>query len=180
MRSNVIVLALAAAAACASTPALAAESGFYLGGGVGSATTDGDKPSGGSISESDTAWKVYGGYRMTIIPLLDFAAELTWRDFGSPEKHGVKFEGDGFDGSVLGILPLGPIDLFARLGLGSYDVKRSGGGAPSHSETSSTALYGVGAGFRISKFNIRAEWERVEPDNVNSIDMYTINVYWQF
>ena len=64
-----------------------------LRGGLGTATTDGDVPSGADFSESDTAWKVYGGYRMTLIPLVDFAAELTYRDFGKPNKNGNIAEG---------------------------------------------------------------------------------------
>jgi hypothetical protein len=179
MRHKLIALALASAAVCAAAPGYAADSGFYIGGGLGSATTKGDVPNG-SFDESDTAWKVYGGYRLGgYIPLLDFAGEITYRDFGKPQRNAVEFKGTGFDASLLGIVTLGPVDLFARVGGGSYDIKRTINGNE-NSNTSSSVLYGVGAGFRLFNFNIRAEWERVEPDNVNHIDMYTINAYYRF
>ena len=47
-------------------------------------------------------------------------------------------------------------------------------------EDSTSEIFGVGAGFRLGRVNIRIEWERVEPDLVQHIDMYTINAYWRF
>lgn len=171
---------LFAAAAFVSTPALAAESGFYIGGGIGQATFQEDLPSGGDFDEDGNAWKAYAGFRLGgYIPLLDFAGELTWRDFGSPDGSGAQFEASGYDASALGIVTLGPIDLFARLGIGNYNVEGSGAGLNTD-EDSTSELYGVGAGLRIGHVNIRVEWERVEPDGVEHIDMYSINAYWRF
>ena len=106
-------------AALASAPALAAESGFYVGGGIGSSTFQEDLPSGDDFDESDTGWKAFAGYRFGgLLPIIDFAGELTYRDFGNPDGRGAEFDATGYDASALGIVTLGPIDLFARLGLG--------------------------------------------------------------
>jgi hypothetical protein len=162
-----------------STPALAAESGFYVGGGIGQSTFK-DDSSNIDFDENTTAWKAFAGYRFGgLIPLLDFAGELTYRDFGSPDNANTEFEASGYDATGLVILTLGPIDLFGRLGLGRYSVEGNGINFNTD-EDSSSEIYGIGAGFRIGKINIRAEWERVEPDGVESIDMYTINAYWRF
>lgn len=162
-----------------SVPAGAAESGFYIGAGIGQATFQEDLPSG-EFDEEDMAWKAYAGYRFGgLIPIIDFAGELTYRDFGNPDAAGAEFEASGYDASLLGIVTLGPIDLFARIGLGNYEVKSSFGGV-SNDDDETSELYGVGAGFRIGKLNIRAEWERVEPDGVDHIDMYSLNAYWRF
>ena len=160
--------------------ALAADGGFYIGGGVGQATLKDGLPNGSNFDESDTAWKAFAGYRIGCwIPLLDVAGELTYRDFGNPDGKGASFDAHGYDASVLGIVTLGPIDLFLRGGVGNYDVERKFNGS-SNTDTSTSPLYGVGAGFRIWKVNVRAEWERVQPDNTDHIDMYTINAYWRF
>jgi hypothetical protein len=159
---------------------LAAESGFYVGGGIGSSTFQDDLPSGEDFDESDTGWKAFAGYRFGgLLPIIDFAGELTYRDFGNPDGRGAEFDATGYDASALGIVTLGPIDLFARLGLGRYSVEGDFG-ATSDDDDSTSEIYGLGAGFRIGKINIRVEWERVEPDGVDNIDMYSINAYWRF
>jgi hypothetical protein len=179
MPSNPAVLALLAATACASAPALAAESGFYLGGGGGQSTIK-DDSSSINFDENATAWKAFAGYRFGgLIPLLDFAGELTYRDFGNPSKGNSDFDAKGYDASGLAILTLGPFDLFARLGYGRYSIDTTINGV-NRDKDSNSEIYGVGAGFRIGPVNIRLEWEHTEPDLVDHIDMYTINAYWRF
>ena len=180
MSTRLTTLACLAAAGLISTPALAAESGFYVGGGIGQSTFKDDLPSGENFDEDTTGWKAFAGYRFGgLIPLIDFAGELTYRDFGSPDGKGAEFDASGYDASALGIVTLGPFDLFARLGLGQYSVEGKGAGLNTDDDSSSE-IYGVGAGFRLGKFNIRIEWERVEPDGVDNIDMYSINAYYRF
>jgi outer membrane immunogenic protein len=180
MSSTISALTLFAIAALATTPGLAAESGFYVGGGIGQSTFQEDLPSGDDFDESDTGWKAFAGYRLGgYIPIIDFAGELTYRDFGNPDGRGAEFEATGYDASALGIVTLGPIDLFARLGIGNYSVEGSGGGLDTDDDSTSE-IYGVGAGFSLGKLAIRVEWERVEPDGVENIDMYSINAYWRF
>ncbi len=167
-------------AAFTASSALAADSGFYVGGGAGQATFRDEAPAIGDIDESDMAWKGFVGYRFGgLIPLLDLAGELTYRDFGKPDGITFKYEATGYDASALGILTLGPIDLFARFGVGQYDVEETINATTTDHDGSGT-LYGVGAGLRIWKVNVRAEWERVEADGVDNIDMYTLNAYFQF
>jgi len=160
--------------------ALAAESGFYIGGGVGAATLQDDPPAFDDIDESDAAWKVFAGYRFGgYIPLIDLAGEVTYRDMGNPDGRDFEYDASGFDASVLGIVTLGPIDLFGRLGIGNYSVESRVNGARSDDD-GSAAIYGLGAGFRIFMINVRAEWERIEAKGTDNIDMFTINAYWRF
>jgi hypothetical protein len=163
-----------------ASSALAADSGFYVGGGAGQATFKDEAPAIGDIDESDMAWKGFVGYRLGgYIPILDLAAELTYRDFGKPNGSNFEYEATGYDASGLGIVTLGPIDLFARVGVGQYSIESTINGV-SEDDDSTAPLYGVGAGFRIWRVNIRAEWERIEPDGVDHIDMYTVNAYFKF
>jgi len=161
-------------------PAYAADSGFYIGGGIGSATIEDDPPSFEDIDESDTAWKAYVGYRFGgFIPLLDVAGEITYRDMGSPDGSGFEYDASGYDASALGIVTLGPIDLFARLGVGNYSIDRRINGTRRDEDGTGT-LVGLGAGFRLFKINVRAEWERIDADGADNIDMFTVNAYWRF
>jgi hypothetical protein len=164
---------------CAA-PAMAAESGIYIGGGVGGSTFKDDVPVIGDIDEDDLAWKAFLGYRLGgFIPILDLAAELTYRDFGNPDGFNFKYDATGYDASLLGIFALGPVDLFARAGVGNYSIEKTVNNV--HSDDDSTSgLFGVGAGLRLGKLAVRVEWERVEPDGVDHIDMYTVNAYWRF
>jgi hypothetical protein len=180
MQTLVTLTAIGAAGLLATgAPALAADPGFYLGGGAGIATLKADPPEFDDVDEEDTAWKVFAGYRLDLIPFLDLAGELTYRDFGNPDGEDFEFEADGYDASLLAIVPAGPIDLVARLGIGNYGIDSVVDGT-NEDDDSSSALYGVGVGFRIWRVNLRAEWERVEPDGVDSIDMYSINACFRF
>src|SRR5690348_11552817 len=96
MPTKLSVLPLVAIAVSMSAPALAAESGFYLGGGVGQSTFKEDSSSI-NFDENATAWKVFAGYRIGALPILDFAGELTYRDFGHPDKAGAEFKAKGGD-----------------------------------------------------------------------------------
>ena len=176
--ASLVSLALLAAVSAASS-AMAADSGFYVGGGIGQATLK-DDASNIDIDENDTAWKAYAGYRFGgLIPLLDLAGELTYRDFGKPEGTNFEYDATGYDASALGILTLGPIDLFLRVGVGQYDIESVVNGLSSDDD-GTAGMYGVGAGLRVWRVNIRAEWERIEPDGVDNIDMYSINAYFRF
>jgi hypothetical protein len=160
-------------------PTFAADGGFYLGGGVGASTVTDELPTG-DVEEEDTAWKAFAGYRIGgFIPLLDFAGEVTYRDFGKPEGSNLQYEASGYDASALLIVTLGPIDLIGRYGLGSYEVDKTIAGVPS-GDDGSGAIYGLGAGFRIWRVNLRAEWERIDADGVDNLDMYTLNAYFRF
>jgi outer membrane immunogenic protein len=178
MPTKLSVLPLVAIAVSMSAPALAAESGFYLGGGAGQSTFKEDSSSI-NFDENATAWKVFAGYRIGALPILDFAGELTYRDFGHPDKAGAEFKAKGGDATGLAIVTLGPVDLFGRFGVGRYSVDTTISGA-SHDEDSNSEIFGVGAGFRIGHVNIRLEWERAQPHLVDHIDMYTLNAYWRF
>ncbi|MFV9615085.1 MAG: outer membrane beta-barrel protein, partial [Gammaproteobacteria bacterium] len=62
-----------------------AESGFYIGAGVGDAGVDVNE---NDFDESDSAYKIFGGYNIGFIPLVDFAVEASYVDFGSPSADG--------------------------------------------------------------------------------------------
>jgi len=69
-----------------------ADSGFYIGAGAGSATVkDTD------FDASDSAYKIFDGYNIGFIPLVDFAVEASYVDFGNPSTSLGNVEVTGFN-----------------------------------------------------------------------------------
>jgi opacity protein-like surface antigen len=158
---------------------------FYIGAGAGSSTFKDDPPelNGEDFDEDDLAWKVFAGYRVPVAKILDLAVEGTYRDFGNPDAtisgSVVKYDTTGWDISGLAIVPLGPIDLFARGGYGWYDVTKKFSGIEVD-DNKGAWMYGLGAGFRIWRLSLRAEWERFEIESLDHIDSYMLSAYFRF
>jgi opacity protein-like surface antigen len=186
------IAALAAAGLLVSPLALSQNSaedtnrpGFYIGAGAGTSTFKDEPPelNGQDFDEDEFAWKVFAGYRVPVAKILDLAVEGTYRDFGNPDAtvsgSVVKYDTTGWDISGLAIVPLGPFDLFARGGYGWYDVTKHFSGVEVDDDKGAW-LYGLGAGFRIWRFSLRAEWERFEIESLDHIDTYMLSAYFRF
>jgi hypothetical protein len=154
-----------------SAPLMAVESGFYLGGSLGGATTEFESGNF-KFDENDVAWKVFGGYHF----LQFFAVEGAYRNLGSPSNGIVKVEPSGFDVAGIAGLPLGPIYLFGKLGVIYWDADLSGLG--SSSEDGTDYEVGIGASIDIWKIQLRAELEYFDIEE--GAVMYTLGAAWRF
>jgi opacity protein-like surface antigen len=179
MRPQLMAI-LALAAGATTLPARAADNGFYLGGSIGQSgvhTSLQDL----DYDASTTGFKLIGGWRF-----LDWlAVEGDYVDLGSGSDKvaGQKIETDvnGVTLSAVGFLPIGPVDLFARAGainwsadarIPSLDFKASDNGTD--------FAYGVGAQFRLGSLSLRAEYERFEVSDADTVDMTSLGVTWTF
>jgi hypothetical protein len=108
---------------------------------------------------------------------------LGYRDLGSPDatRNGVsaEYDVDGFDYAALAGLGLGPIELFARVGGFSYDLEKRVGGVSSDFD-GNAPVYGVGARFSLFGVGIRAEYENIDIDELESSDMVSVSAFFQF
>lgn len=179
LAASVLALSLVAVS---SNDVRAAEGGLYIGAGAGTARQEGSF-SGGAFDKEDSAHRVFAGYRFGWLPILDLAVEGGYRNLGKPSTD---FSGTpaqvkmtGWDAAGLVILPILPIDLYAKVGFLKYDLDRRAGGVNQNS-TGSAPLYGVGAGFRLWRFNVRAEYERFNVPELKRSDMMSINAYYRF
>jgi len=179
------MIAAAALLCLGSTSAFAADNGIYLGAGVGQSKVQaGDSvPEVGKLEfDADaTAYKLILGWR----PLDWLAAEANYVDLGSGDDSvlGEKIESDinGFTISALGFLPVGPVDLFARVGLIDWDAKLSAPRLDLKSSDNGTDLaYGVGVQFRLLSLSLRAEYERFEIADTDKVDMLSLGVTYTF
>jgi OmpA-OmpF porin, OOP family len=175
--SKSFLAALSCAAALSSSlPAAAQGTGFYVGGSFGQSTLKEwcDAPPGflTACDDSDTAWKILGGYRFH----RHFAAEGTYIHWGKVSARAgassVTAKNSSFGIAAVGILPLREgFSLFGKLGflqteqdLALVGTFRSGDDTELH--------YGIGLKFDLTPvWRLRAEWEQTEKLKVQMLSV---------
>ena len=109
------------------------------------------------------------------MPLIDLAIEAAYTDFGRPSQtiggQNVQFKLTGPSLAGLLILPLGPLDLYAKGGVLSWRSELSNGTSMT-SQSGTDPFYGAGVGFYLWKVGFRAEYERFQIKDVDRMQMY--------
>jgi len=187
-----------AGALVSSTFALAgaahADIGPYIGASLGQTTFKDSEhvPNGlgGTVTlhldENDTSYKLYGGYM--ILPFLGI--EGGYVDFGDASKNlgaanaKLDLSADGWEIFAVGNLPLGPLDLFAKAGVLSYDarlkVRVNGTTVASGSDSDEVGAYGVGAAVGLGALKVRAEYTMYDVSNIDDLYMVSAGVTYSF
>jgi OOP family OmpA-OmpF porin len=177
-----VFTAVASALLLSTTPAFAADNGIYLGASIGQSGVEFDDSFEGeslSFDASSTGFKAIAGWRF-----LDWlAVEGNYVDLGSGDDtiDNVEFETDvsGVSLSAVGFLPVGPVDLFARVGAINWDADLSVLGE-TFSDDGTDLTYGVGAQFRVWSLSIRAEYEQFDVGDFDTVDLISLGVTWTF
>jgi opacity protein-like surface antigen len=167
-----------------SSGAQAADNGVYIGAGIGQATVEIDDIGGiGSLDfdGDDLGYKVIAGVR----PLDWLAVEANYVNFGEADDSlaGVRLrsEGDGIAAYALGLFAAGPVDLFAKAGVISWDSELSNPDVGQILDEDGTDLaYGVGVQFRLLSLGVRAEYEIFDIDEVDNANMISVAVTYTF
>ena len=147
-----------------STAWAGGDSGLYLGGSLGSAGLD--VSSGGvSYDDSDTAYKIFGGYNFGLVPLVNVALEASYVDFGTAEGSGVETSVTGMDAFGLVGVNMGPVSLFGKVGAIVWDGEATG--AISGDDSGTDPAYGIGLQFQLLSIALRAEYEIFSLDAVD-------------
>jgi hypothetical protein len=132
------------------------------------------EPSDTRFSEWDDSWKAFGGVMFNE----NIGAEFSYGDMGSPSAGGISVdEVITTSAQVIGVLPLGQFDLFAKIGYAYYDAEFefAGGGTPTRNGIELAS--GVGARYNFGDFAIRAEAEAVD---VEFADLYNVSLGLQY
>lgn len=167
---------------CVALPVSAAHAGgVYVGGGVGTAAIEDSaaNPAGVPFNESDAAWKVFGGYRFDLLPIVSLSGEVGYRDLGKPNAGVFEYKVNGFDYAALAGVGLGPVELFARVGGMQYDLDKTIGGAKT-SFDGTAPVYGVGARFSLFGIGVRAEYEQIDIKELDTVQMISVSAFYQF
>lgn len=172
------------------------EKGFYAGGGIGrfnAQIDDVDQTEDviQSFDDDDAAWKLFAGYRFN--PYI--SVEAAYVDFGDPSDE---FDAEGSSGDysvslsgfapyVIGTLPLGPVELFAKVGYYFYDVDVSfdfdelDEDIVDSEDSDQDFLYGVGVGATFFEhLHARLEYEKIDSSELDDADALWLSAAWRF
>lgn len=206
------IMLFATVGCVASLDATAAESGVYVGAGIGQVSADLDTRSvtsplqragfavaGTSEDDTDTAWRLFAGYRVN--PYLN--VEAAWLDLGTygletrlggANPGGIDSELDLGGSFNLGLVLRYPFaerfSVFGKIGalFWSADVKSTAvlatGRAVSKDDDSGTDLsLGLGLSYAVTEaVTVRADWDRYQIGGEADIDLdvFALGVQYQF
>jgi hypothetical protein len=157
---------------------MAADNGIYLGASLGQANVEADTIQGlPKIDDEDTGFKFIAGIR----PLDWFAVEASYVNFGEVKNGPLSVEADGISAFGVFFVPVGPVDLFAKGGLITFEneVKFEDVGTLTREDGTDLA-YGVGVQFRLLSLGVRAEYEIFDIDDVEDANFLSIGVTYTF
>jgi len=164
--------------------------GFYLGGGVGDFSAAVDEIDelddvddvGIDFSDGDNATKIFGGWAFNRY----FAVQGDFVDFGqssgfvSPSVTGTS-DVQGFAPSIVGTLPIGPIELFARAGMMFYEVDLNLSGGQLIDESGEDLVWSAGIGIDLfDRLNLRLEYEEIDIEQLDEADALWLTAAWKF
>lgn len=212
LRTKLIVSSLATLLlAGSSVVAMAADSGWYAGVSLGQSKVDSDASQlksdlealgatgvAASVDDSDTGWKLFGGYQVNknfaveaaYVNLGSFTSNATYATLaGSPYRS--KTDGDGYLLSVVGTLPVNEtFAVFAKAGVFAWNLEATASTTLASANTSADGTdmaYGLGVNWRISKqMGLRAEWDRFQDVgggnnfNKHDVDLYSLGAVFHF
>jgi hypothetical protein len=184
------VLALFAASVLATAPARADDDnggGFYFGVGLGDFSTGvGDSShvdaANLDFQSDESAQTIFAGWRFNRfvalqIDRIDFERTVDARNALSVFAT----EAEGFAPSFVGLLPLGPVELFARGGILWYDLEIARNDNSLADSSDRDPIFGAGIGFTIAeRLNLRAEYEVVEIDGLDDPGAVWLTAAWRF
>ena len=158
--------------------------GFYLGAGLGDFSSSVDGPPGFEdvdLDSDDTPMKVFGGWRMNRF----FAVQFDYIDFGDSSGTAnlldVRNNTSGFAPNVIGTLPIGFFELFAKVGIMWYDVDLDIENDPTLSDSGEDPIYGVGVGLTlVERLSLRLEYEIVDVETLNDAEAVWLTASWRF
>jgi OOP family OmpA-OmpF porin len=183
------------AAALAGPAAAQDDSGLYFGGSVGYSQY---KHSCDNLiipcDSNDTAWRGFAGYQFN----RNLALEVGYANLGESVAQGDvpgfgqvtnTREVEAWDGSLVYMIPVaGQLSILARLGaFRARTTEETTGAFPTASSghTNSGFTVGLGAGFMLWKFGVRAEWQHYQ--NVgggdmgsDDIDVFSVGALFRF
>ncbi len=184
-----IVVAIIALAA----PASAAETGIYVGGGLGVSSLDvsdfAPEFADLRLEQSDPGTKLFAGWRVSRF----FAVEAGYTNFGDVRQweggnlnffREAKIGISMWSAYAVGLVPLsGKTDLYGKLGYSSWDssVQTTSSGETEDLSTSGTdPTFGIGLALRFKKFGARVEGDWLQIPDSGQVFMLSASLTFIF
>lgn len=159
--------------------------GGYIGGSVGQAYIEvdtGDPTIPENFDENDFGFKAFIGYEFDLP--VNLGIEAAYVDFGAPsgDVAGTQIEVDanGFAGFGKIGFDLGPLGVFGKAGVISWDADLSIDGFNAGSDDGTDPAYGVGVEFGLGSIDIRGEYEIYDIEDSEDVAMLSIGIVFSF
>ena len=162
------------------------DNGFYAGAGVGLFNVKIDNAADvaaalGEFKSDDVSFKAFAGWRFGKF----ISAEVDYLDLGKPEDTvgnvKVATELSGVSPYIVGTLPLGPIELSAKVGYIFYDLKVSAGSSSKRKTSDEDPVYGVGIGLTLfGRLATKLEYEYIDISKLDRSDALWLTGAWRF
>ena len=164
--------------------------GLYLGGGIGDFSSSIDEvnrldqidDAGIDFTDGDNATKLFAGWNFNRY----FAVQGDYVDFGdqsgavSPSVSGTS-NVKGFAPSIVGTLPIGPVELFGRIGMMFYNVDVNLNGGQLIDDSANDMVWSAGVGIDIAdRLNLRLEYEQIDIPRFDQANAVWLNAAWKF
>lgn len=145
---------------------------YFFGGSIGASEASSYCSGETKCEDTDTAWKVFGGYKFTD----KLSVEGAYMNLGDIYKDGENSDVSAMSAYGVGTLPVTEqFDVFGKIGATRWTSDNTDG-----STSGFGASYGVGAKMNINEnTKLRAEWEKildVETSNSDSTDINMLSV----
>jgi hypothetical protein len=162
------------------------QAGGYIGGSVGQSYIEintGTPLVPEDFDENDFGWKLLAGYEFEFA-VISLGVEASYVDFGSPSGDvlgsQIEVDADGFAGfGTLGF-NLGPVGVFGKVGVISWDASITVDGFNAGSDDGTDPAYGIGAKFGLGPVDIRAEYEIYDIEDSEDVAMVSVGLVWRF
>lgn len=196
------VLAAAMAVSSAAVAQQTQETGWYVGAAFGQAKSDLDCTGTTSCDDSDSSWKIFGGYQIN----RNFAVEFGYANLGEAKAStpafffggllipaaNVSIEATVWELVGVGSLPVADrFSLYGKIGLyrSETDISvafPSVGATSNDSDDNMDITFGFGARYDFTRnFGIRAEWQRYSSVSAgdfgdSDVDVMSVGLLWRF
>lgn len=176
-------IALWGALGFVGTAAADENSGLYLGAGLGDFSSEfqdiGDVDI--DFDEDSDAKRFFAGWRLNRI----LAVQLDYIDFGDSsstfELLSIESDAKGIAPSIVGTLPIGPIELFGKAGWLFYDLEVTANGGELFDDSGNDFVYGGGIGITVlGRLALRAEYEIIEISELSDAQAAWVTAAWRF
>ncbi|MEB8432255.1 outer membrane beta-barrel protein [Cocleimonas sp. KMM 6892] len=145
---------------------------YFFGGSIGASEASSYCSGESNCEDTDTAWKIFGGYKFTD----KLSVEGAYMNLGDIYKNGQNSDVSAFSAYGVGTLPVTEqFDVFGKVGATRWSSDNTDG-----TESGFGASFGVGAKMHINEnTKLRAEWEKVldvETSDSESSDINMLSV----
>lgn len=149
--------------------------GFYIGGSVGHAKVGlSDAERDINISDNDIGYKIYGGFKFTLV-----GVEGGYVNFGQIDGNDSEIEVSGLSAFGMVSMGLGPANVFGKLGGFVWESDFSSA-QETYSEDGFDPALGLGAAFNLGGIGVRAEYEYFNISDFDDVSMFSVGATFWF